>query len=460
MLSEQLNTATKATNPVESTSAIASPVAAPATTANAHWQDRAHAAMPWGVSSNFRYWPNEQIIADKAKGTYLWDVDGRRYIDYRLGFGPIILGHAYDEVTDYVAEQMRNGNLFSLTTPYEVRAAEAIKRMTGADKVRFTNSGTESVMHAVRIARSHTNRELLIKFEGAYHGSFDYAMWTTPGTALGAMGSHKSPNPVPSSSGIPKPLYGMTMTLPAGDADMLEKTLKARGHEVAAILVEPVMMNIAALNPGKAWLHLIRQLCDQYGIAMIMDEVKTGFRIANGGAQAYFDVRADLVTYAKAMGNGFPIGAIAGKEDVMMTIERGAVGQGGTYCGNVVAVAGCEKTLEILEREDVIGTIGRRGQRLMDGIHDVLSRHHIPNVISGVPQCFGVLIGPDELPRDYRALHNTVDHERSAKFTKALRTRGVLPDPDFQEPWFLCYSLSEADIDETLNVCEDAAREI
>ena len=418
------------------------------------------AAMPWGVSSNFRYWPDEQIIADKARGTYVWDVDGRRYIDYRLGFGPIILGHAYDEVTDYVATQMRNGNLFGLTTPYEVRAAEAIKRMTGVDKVRFTNSGTESVMHAVRIARSHTNRELLLKFEGGYHGSFDYAMWSTPGTALGAMGSHKSPNPVPSSSGIPKPLYGMTLVLPAGNCDMLEKTLKERGHQIAAILVEPVMMNIAALNPGKEWLHFIRRLCDEYGIVMIMDEVKTGFRIANGGAQAYFDVRADLVTYAKAMGNGFPIGAIAGTEAVMMTIERGAVGQGGTYCGNLIAVAGCEKTLEILEREDVIGTIGRRGQRLMDGIHEVLNCHDIPNVISGVPQCFGVIIGTDEMPHDYRSLHESVNHELSRQLNKALRNHGVLPDPDFQEPWFLCYALSEADVDETLNVCEDAAREM
>ncbi len=419
------------------------------------WQDRAMASMPWGVSSNFRYWPEDQIIAERAKGTYVWDVDGKRYIDYRLGFGPIILGHAWDEVTDYVAEQMRSGNLFALTSTHEVRAAEAIKRLTGTAKVRFTNSGTESVMHAVRIARSHTNRETLIKFEGGYHGSFDYAMWSTPGTALGAMGSHKSPNPVPSSSGIPKSLYGMTLTLPAGNCDMLDKTLRERGHQIAAILVEPIMMNIGSLNPGKAWLQFIREKCDEYGICMIMDEVKTGFRIARGGAQEYFGVRADLVTYAKAMGNGFPIGAIAGTEAVMMTIERGAVGQGGTYCGNMLAVAGCEKTLEILERDDIIGTIAQRGTRLMNGIHETLNRHHITNVISGVPQCFGVLVGAEQLPRDYRELQSSVDHNLSRKLNKGLRDHGVLPDPDFQEPWFLCYALSDADIDETLNVLDD-----
>lgn len=427
-------------------------------TLNEQWKARAFEAMPWGVSSNFRYWPDEQIIAERAKGTYVWDVEGKRYIDYRLGFGPIILGHAYDEVTDYVAEVMRQGNLFSLTSTYEVLAAEAVKRLTGTDKVRFTNSGTESVMHAVRIARSHTNRELLIKFEGGYHGSFDYAMWSTPGTALGAMGSHKSPNPVPSSSGIPKSLYGMTLTLPTNNCDLLEKTLKERGHQVAAILVEPIMMNIASLNPGQAWLQFIRQKCDEYGICMIMDEVKTGFRVARGGAQEYFGVRADLVAYAKAMGNGFPIGAIAGKEDVMMTIERGAVGQGGTYCGNMVAVAGCIKTLEILEREDVIGAIGRRGTRLMNGIDEVLTRRGIPHVLSGVPQCFGLIVGTDVLPRDYRALHSSVDHKRSWQLLKGLRDRGVLPDPDFQEPWFLCYALSDADVDETLGVLDEVAR--
>ena len=424
------------------------------------WKKRALDAMPWGVSSNFRYWPDEQIIAERAKGSYVWDIEGKRYIDYRLGFGPIILGHAYDEVTEYVADMMRQGNLFALTSTHEVRAAEAIKRMTGTDKVRFTNSGTESVMHAVRIARSHTNRETLIKFEGSYHGSFDYAMWSTPGTAVSAMGSHKSPNPVPSSSGIPKPLYGMTLTLPTGNCDMLEKTLKERGHQIASILVEPIMMNIGSLNPGKAWLQFIREKCDEYGICMIMDEVKTGFRIARGGAQEYFGVRADLVTYAKAMGNGFPIGAIAGTEELMMTIERGAVGQGGTYCGNMVAVAGCEKTLEILEREDIIGTIGRRGTRLMNGIHATLNRHGIANVISGVPQCFGVLVGAEQMPHDYRELHNSVDHALSRKINKGLRDRGVLPDPDFQEPWFLCYALSDEDIDETLNVLDDVCADV
>jgi glutamate-1-semialdehyde 2,1-aminomutase len=424
---------------------------------NDAWKARALAALPWGVSSNFRYWEGEQIVAERAKGTYMWDADGKRYIDYRLGFGPIILGHAHDEVTDYVAEQMRAGNLFSLTSTVEVRAAEAVKRLTGMDKVRFTNSGTESMMHAVRIARGNTNRELLIKFEGGYHGSFDYAMWTTPGAPLGAMGSSKSPNPVASSSGIPRSLYGMTLTLPVGNVEMLEKTLKERGHQVAAILVEPIMMNIASLNPGKHWLHFIRRMCDEYGIVMIMDEVKTGFRVARGGAQEYFGVRADIVAYAKAMGNGFPVGAIAGKESVMMSIERGAIGQGGTYCGNMVAVAACEKTLEILEREDVIGTIGRRGRRLMDGICDVLHRKNVPVVVSGVPQCFGVVVGTDEMPKDYRSLHSSVDHALSRQLTKGLRQRGVLPDPDFQEPWFLCYALSEADVDETLNVLEDVA---
>ena len=438
------------------------------TVSNSEWTARAHEAMPHGVSSNFRYWGDEkQIIAKRAKGTYMWDAEGKKYIDYRLGFGPIILGHAYDEVTDHVAQLMRDGNLFSLTSTAEIRAAEAVKRMTGADKVRFTNSGTESVMHAVRIARAHTNREALLKFEGAYHGSFDYAMWTTPGTALGAMGSSKSPNPVPSSSGIPKTLYGLTLTLPAGDCDMLAKTLRERGHQIAAILVEPVMMNIASLNPGKAWLQFLREQCDAYGIVLIFDEVKTGFRIARGGAQEYFGVRADLVTYAKAMGNGFPIGAIAGTNELMMTIERGAVGQGGTYCGNMVAVAGCEKTLEILEREDVdgaggtvIGTIGKRGTRLMNGIHDVLNQHGIPNVISGVPQCFGVIVGASEMPRDYRALQRSVNHKLSSNLMRGLRERGVLPDPDFQEPWFLCYSLSDDDVDETLTVLDEVAKSL
>jgi len=424
------------------------------------WFARARAAMPWGVSSNFRYWgDDETMVIARGKGAYIWDVDGKRYIDYRLGFGPVILGHAYEAVNQAIREALEDGNTFAFTNVYEIRAAERIRRLTGVDKVRFTNSGSESTMHALRIARAYTNRERFIKFEGAYHGSHDHVMWSTPDSPVETLGSRRSPIPVATTSGIPADLRKLVIPLPFNDFDMLARTVRDRGHEIAAILVEPIMGNLGALMPAPGWLTFIRQLCDEHGIVMIMDEVKTGFRIAPGGAQQFFGVQADLVTYAKAMGNGFPVGAIAGKEEFMMTIEPGAVSQGGTYCGNVLAVAACDATLRVMEEEPVFETINARGMRLMTGIHHILDRFGIPHHLSGTPAMFGILIGREEAitpPRDYRSASRYVDDALWDAIWQGLYARGILPDPDYEEPWFLCYALGEADVDETLQAFEDA----
>lgn len=440
---------------------VASTGARPATQRDL-WYARARAVMPWGVSSNFRYWSDADTpVIARGKGAYIWDVNGKRYIDYRLGFGPVILGHAYEAVTQAVFEAMQDGNTFALTNIYEVRAAERLCRMTGVDKVRFTNSGSESTMHALRIARAHTNRERFIKFEGCYHGAHDHVMWSTSNSPVSAMGSRRSPIPVPTSSGIPGDMRKWVIPLPFNDFAMLERTVRDHGHDIAAILVEPMMGNTAGIMPAKGWLEFIRKLCDDYGIVMIMDEVKTGFRIAPGGAQQFFGVRADLVTYAKAMGNGFPVGAIGGKEEFMMTIEPGAVGHGGTYCGNVVSAAACDAVLRVMEEEPVFETINARGMRLMTGIHEILDRFGVSHSVTGVPAMFGVIIGNGEAtdkPYDYRSAARFANDALMDAIFEGLYARGIMPDPDYGEPWFLCYALSEADVDETLQAYEDAVK--
>ena len=418
------------------------------------WYQRAAAVMPYGVSSNFRYWGHDDtMIVARAQGAYLWDVDGNRYIDYRLGFGPVILGHAHPAVTQAVTAAMQDGNVYALTNIHEIEAAERFVRMTHTDMVRFTNSGAESTMHAIRIARAHTNRDRIIKFEGCYHGAHDYVMWSTPSAPLSALGSAKSPRPIASSSGIPEALNGLTITLPYNDFELLERTVKDKGGQIAAILVEPIMGNLAALMPAQGWLEHIRQLCDEHGIVMIMDEVKTGFRVAPGGAQAFFGVQADLVCYAKAMANGFPIGAIAGKRAFMMTIEPGAVGQGGTYCGNTVSVAACNATLKVMEEQPVFETLNQRGTRLMVGLHEILGRYGVAHAITGLPTMFGVLIGTNTPIRDFRA-SKVINDALSRRINSGLRAHGIFPDPDYCEPWFLCAALNEGDIGETLDVFE------
>jgi glutamate-1-semialdehyde 2,1-aminomutase len=201
----------------------------------------------------------------------------------------------------------------------------------------------------------------------------------------------------------------------------------------------------------------MRELCDKYGIVLIFDEVKTGFRIANGGAQEFFNIQADLVTYAKALGNGFPIAAIAGKEDVMMTIQPGAMAHGGTYSGNVVGTAAAIATLEILESEPIIKTIKERGGTLMSGIGEILTEANIPHVVIGDPAMFGLILGSDQTPLDFREYFNG-DGELYERLALELIKRGVQPDGDAREPWFLCYALSEEDVNETLNVFNDSVK--
>jgi glutamate-1-semialdehyde 2,1-aminomutase len=434
----------------------------PPLTRRDEWYARAARVMPYGVSSNFRFWgADKTLVLARGKGAHVWDVDGRRYIDYRLGFGPVLLGHAFDPVNAAVYAAMQDGNVFAATHVHEIEAAERFTRMTGTEMVRWTNSGAESTMHALRIARAHTNREVFIKFEGCYHGAHDNVMWSTPSSPISAMGSRRSPNPVPSSSGLPRVLAEKVLTLPYNDIEVFERTMRDRGHEIAAVFVEPMMGNVAAVMPAPGWLQSIRAQCDAHGTVMIMDEVKTGFRIAPGGAQQHFGVRADLVTYAKAMANGFPIGAIAGKREFMMTIEPGAVGQGGTYCGNIVAVAACNATLAYIEENRVHEQINARGTRLMQGIDDCLTRHHVPHVISGLPSMFGVIYGMESADGlDYRAVCKHADDECASEIIAALHTRGIMPDPDFGEPWFMSFSHSNTDVDLTLEALEEVLREV
>ncbi len=421
--------------------------------------ERAKKVMPYGVNSNFRYWGEDHTsVFVRGEKCYVFDADENRYIDYRLGFGPVILGHGYPAVVERITRAIKDGGVYAATHPLEIIVAERIARMTGMDKVRLVNSGTEATMHALRIARAHTNREKFIKFEGAYHGMHDNVLFSTSMSLGRTFGSRRSPVQVASGSGIPHALNEYVITLAFNDPEMLHKTLKAKWGDIAAILIEPIMGNAAGLMPQLEFLQTIRRVCDEYGIVMIMDEVKTGFRIANGGAQEYFGVKADLATYAKALANGYPLAAIAGMDEVMSVIEPGKVSLGGTYCGNIPGAAAADATLEILEKDDILGTIGKRGTRLKDGIDQILTDLDLPHAVMGLPQMFGFTIGSDHTPRDYRELVGASDIEFYENLAYEMIDRGVMPEPDNREPWFMCLEHTDAVVDETLNIFQDALK--
>jgi len=386
-------------------------------------------------------------------------MDGNRYIDYRLGFGPVILGHGYPEVVERVTDAIKEGTIFASTHPWEVKVAERIIRMCpGVDWVRFANSGTEATMHALRIARGYTGREKVIKFEGQYHGMYDYMLFSTASATAGALGSRRDPIPLQQSSGIPRSIRDLVITVPFNDSGLLEETVERSWPEVAAIIVEPILGNVASIEPRPGFLEKTRELCDQYGIVLIFDEVKTGFRIAPGGAQEVYGIRSDLATYAKAMANGFPAAAIGGREGLREVIGYGQVAQGGSYCGNVAGLAAADATLELLEDGQVLDTIRQRGERLGEGLSRILTENDIPHLVAGPGSMFGILL--TEAPevhdfREYARTNSTLYEE----IVTALIDRGVIPDADAQEPWFLCYSHSDADIDETLAYFEEAVKE-
>ncbi len=425
---------------------------------NREVQQRAQKILPLGVNSNFRYWGEGLTpYVKRAKGAHLWDVGGNEFIDYRLAFGPIILGHAFDAVDQKVIEEVRNGVLFAMTGELEIEVAELIAKLCPAvEMVRMACSGTEATMHAIRVARAFTGRELLLKFEGNYHGFHDHTLWSTYAPAE-AYGNARSPIPIPASSGIPRVLGEKLITVPFNDVEGFERAMRSYGDQIAAVISEPCQGNCGAILPQPGFLDLIRKRTTEHGALFILDEVKTGFRIARGGAQEYYGIRPDLATYAKALGNGYPVAALGGRREVMEIIGHG-VSQGGTYTNNKPGIAAAWATLKILEAEPVIETIEKRGTRLMNGLAAIFRENDVPAVLSGYPCMFAFALDVEAVTcqRDWARSNR----ERLLRLAEAAMERGVMPDYDPREPWFLCYSHTEADVDRTLEVYREIVKKV
>lgn len=417
-------------------------------------QREAASKMPLGVNSNTRFWgEGRTLYVERAEGCYVWDVDGNRYVDFRLAFGPVILGYACETVDTHVYAAMRRGVTSGLTTRQEVDVAERIIRMCPAvEKVRLVNSGTEATMHAVRLARAFTGKEKIIKFEGGYHGTHDYVLFSTYAPPE-AYGHPNNPIAVPASSGIPAALRNLIITMPFNRPDLLERVLRQNSHEVAALITEPMLGNFGAIEPLPGFLDFIQDACAEHEVLLILDEVKTGFRLARGGAQEVYGIKPDLVAYAKAMGNGYPVAAYGGRAEIMDLVGRG-VTQGGTYAGNGIGVAAAQATLECLETKPILDDIAALGRQLQAGLRGIFARAGIPMVISPHPAIFSISFGVERVTdaRDW-GRSNRGYHRRLAN---ALLTRGVLIDEDAREPWCLSHAHSPADLDFALNAVEDA----
>jgi glutamate-1-semialdehyde 2,1-aminomutase len=416
-----------------------------------HFQ-RAVQRLPLGVASNFRYWGDERTIYIKSgRGGRITDIDDNVYVDYRLGYGPAILGYADARVDEAARRGMEMGGVFALSTEMELQVAARISRMVpAAELVRFSNSGTEAVMAALRLARAYTGKDDYVLLEGSYHGLFDAAMWHVPMHAWNQQGE---PDVTPYSEGVPVGSRSFAHFVQMNDANALEAVLARHAGRIACLLIEPIMGNCLGIAADPAYLRDARMLCDKYGVVLIIDEVKTGFRVARGGVQELYGVQADICTFAKAVANGYPLSILAGREEIMRKIGRG-VAHGGTYTAHPVSLAAADCTLQILEETDALERVAAYGTKLRHGMSTVLAARGIPHSFVGHPSMSGLYFA-EKPPRTYRDW-KTSDYSFYNDMAKHLHDEGVLCEPDSREPWFVCAAHDEACLADTLRGFEAA----
>jgi glutamate-1-semialdehyde 2,1-aminomutase len=421
-------------------------------TRNQEHYRRALTRLPLGVASNFRFWgEGRTVYVKEGRGARVTDLDDNSYVDYRMGYGPAILGYADPRVDEAARAGMSVGGVFALSTEMELKVAERISRMVpAAELVRFSNSGTEAVMAALRLARAYTGKDDYVILEGSYHGLFDAAMWYTPMDKWQQVGD---PEVYPYSEGVPLSTRNFAHFVQANDVNQLEDVLKRHASSVACLLIEPIMGNCLGIAADPAYLRAARALCDKYGVLLVIDEVKTGFRVARGGVQELYGVDADLCTFAKAVANGYPISVLAGREKIMRRIGRG-VAHGGTYTAHPVSLAAADKTLEILDETDALERLAQYGTRLRTGMSSVLKARGIAHSFVGHPSMSGLYFAHDP-PRTYRDWKSS-DYTFYDAAAKVLHDEGVLCEPDSREPWFVSAAHDDSCLSDTLRAFEVA----
>lgn len=426
------------------------------TKSNAQFR-RAVKKLPLGVSSTFRYWGEDRTIyVDHGKGGRTWDIDGNVYVDYRLGYGPAILGYADDRVDAAARRGMEVGGVFALSTERELTVAERISKMVpAAELVRFSNSGTEAVMAALRLARAYTGRDSYLLVEGGYHGLFDAAMWMA-NVEDWDRASGDNPALVPYGKGIPQTLRQFAHITPMNDFQRLEEVFRRHGDTMAAMLIEPIQGNCCSIMATVDYVRLARELCDRHGVLLIIDEVKSGFRVGRGGIQGLMGVRPDITTFAKAVANGYPIAVVAGREDVMRTFRHGGASHGGTYTAHSVSLAAAEECLRILDETPALETLAAYGERLKSGISAILDARAIVHSYSGHPSMFGLFFA-EKAPDNYRDW-KTSDYSFYDTMAWHLHDLGIICEPDSREPWFMCeaHGTDETCLTDTLRAVETA----
>ncbi len=416
---------------------------------------RALELMPGGVNSPVRAFKSvggEPFFAQRAHGAYLWDVEGKRYIDYVGSWGPMIAGHAHPQVLEAVARTMHDGLSFGVPNPLEVTMAETIARLVpSVEMVRMVNSGTEATLSAIRLARGATRRTRIVKFEGCYHGHGDSFLVKAGSGAL-TLG-------VPDSPGVPKALADLTLTLPYNDFDAATAIFDAYSDRIAALIIEPIAGNMNCILPRDGYLQHLRALCSKHGALLIFDEVMTGFRVALGGAQALYGVTPDLTTFGKIIGGGMPVGAYGGRRDLMQQIApSGPIYQAGTLSGNPVAMAAGLATLELIQQPGFYTELDKRTRMLTDELQAVADEFDLPFSTNRACGMFGLFFSATKVESYAQA--TACDVAMFRKFFHGMLKRGIYLAPSAFEAGFLSSAHSELDVAATVIAARETITEI
>jgi glutamate-1-semialdehyde 2,1-aminomutase len=420
------------------------------------WRE-ARKVSPRGVPSSFQDAAPQPIFVDHGKGSRVWDVDGNEYVDFHNGFGVMVVGHAHPLIVEAVSKQIARGSHFAQPVANDAIVAQELARRFGLPQWRFTNSGTESTLDAVRVARGFTGRERLIKIEASYHGHHDSVMVSVePPPAL--MGPADDPVSVPQSQGIPKAVVELVTVVPFNDVPAMERAFKRHPDEVAAVIVEPAMMNLGIVQPDAGYLAAIKALAHRNGALLIFDEVKTGITIAPGGATDRFGVQPDLIALAKAIGGGLPCGAVGGREDVMAVIEDKRVTQMGTFNGNPLTLAASKVTLYEILTPKAYAHFDALAEVLQGGLDEVIAEHALPFHVITLAARGGVTYRAERV-RNYRDYLKT--DKQSAYLSWLYQcNRGVLMAPGAEENWTLSVQHSQEDVQRYVENFAEMARDL
>ena len=432
------------------------------------WFERAQRSLIEGVNSPSRgraVFSPGPLVLEHGSGSRVWDADGNEYLDFMMSFGALIHGHAHPALVSTVSEAIAEGSHFAANTSAEVEAAEKFCRMVPtAEAVRFTNSGTEATMLALRLARAHTQRTKFLKFEGHYHGWYDPFLLNAHGHPPGELGPPERPARIPDSAGIPAAAFGDVVLAPWNDFEALERVMREHGGELAAVITEPIMANMGCIPPREGYLHRLRTLTKQYDVLLILDEVVTGFRYAPGGCQEFYGVRPDLSAFGKALGAGFPIGAVAGPRSILSRMVWGEnmVLHYGTFNGHRLTMKVISGSLALLAANSnaAYKKLHALGDAAITGLREVFARHRIAAIVQGFGPMFQIYFTGRDAIHDYRDYCAYVDTRMYSLFVHRLLQHGIYMTPSNGLHWVITTAHNESDIARLLVAADKACAEM